>query len=329
VILHIKAPKKKKTPKILRFAKEKTLNKSFKENPKTLCSLSLKPESLFLSSFDISRFVKNLKQLKNLTYLNIDMDWLPDTYNKLKQFFSSFHFLKNLKVIYFYTSSVSVSFLDEKLGALRQIIRDLPSLDKVQIKLSFSVSTSTADYGRKMLRTFVQFEKLTSVNLNMIMFRNLRNIQEFMNILKNCDSLNHLSLTFDVCTFRPINSFLAFLRTLNKIKSLNDLKIHLKKCDNITGQGFKELVPILKELAQEINLEMIFDNCLDKIKVFEWWSFAWSVRKLKSLHKIRVKFIGKMQGLLSIFCHCLLFFLVIVLISAAFPVLWGFLFAKT
>lgn len=257
------------------------------------------------------------------------MDWLPDTYTKLAQLFSSFKYLKNLKAIHFSTSSVSVTFLDEKLRTLRQIIRNFPNLDKIQIKLSFAISTSnTINDGRKMLRTFIQFEKLTSVNLSMIRFRNLRDVQELIPMLKNCNSLCHLSLTFDVCIFHLTSSLPTSLRTFKEIKSLRSLRIYLKKCDNITGQGFKELVPVLKALAQDINLEMIFDNCLDKIKVFEWWAFAWSLRKLKSLHKIRVKFIGKMQGLLPIFGHCLLFFLVSLSITAVFPVCLVFLFAK-
>jgi len=210
-------------PKITRIlpftTREKNVNQIKRERPRKLhqLSLNLRPQGPAINDLSfypsVCRSLSNLKRLKYLTRLDLDLNMLVDServwikrrgHPKMIQIMiHSFAHLKNLRLLHLYISQPSSPFLKAKVlvdfcKALKQAF-ELPHLE---IKFSlWTVGNSQMDEFNKIVRGFSHVKRLTSASLTFDAFTNdLLQIQELIARLKESESLSRLSITFSHTT---------------------------------------------------------------------------------------------------------------------------------
>jgi len=336
LILDIQPPQRKMT-KLLQYQSHKGAHHSVKE-----CSRAF--HKLFLLNFEKNQYHKypfliqktiiaNLKQIKTLTYLDIEIGSLTFTHQGLKRLVGSFKHLKSLSVLHFHAIlPLDISSAVPLCQALKGLLHDLP---KVQVKLTLSVTwTFTAADNdlyknyEKLLESFTKLRNFTSVQMNSSNSVDISKIQGLIAILNESKSLSHVSVTLSNCTIYPSEIKRIFVN-MKSIKSLQNSRVHLKNCATLTKEGLEELIPVLKGFDPHRlqNLEIIFENCTNEITAAEWKLFMNSVCELKTPYKISARFIGPKKRdstLREIIC-----FLAIMSLAIGIPVTIVTLFGKS
>ncbi len=282
-----------KPSKILRFSRDRTINQALKERSRTFHQLSLNYASLDAYYVQAERVIINLKQLKSLAYLNIDLRWLTNIYKDTPRLFESLKHLKNLKVLHFHASEIYTVVHSPSLPSLCENIRKLNTLLRCEIKLSLSIFKYVIpEQLKKLLESFSKLKRLSSVQITFFNY-DLPHIQQAIITFKNSKSLHNLSLLIDQCELGPPNQLQDLLGTFTSMKSLKDSKFGLKKCDDVTYLRLKELLPILKEVTRVINFELAFEKCTQSITLLEQWKFKRAVKNIKSSKKIQANFVSE------------------------------------
>jgi len=92
----------------------------------------------------------------------------------------------------------------------------------------------------------------------------------------------------------------------------------------VTYSGLKKLIPVLKDVTQRVNVDLVFDNCASLITVLQWAFFMRAIHKVdaSSPCKIQAAFIGKKKSVPMI---CLVVMLFLALCSIIiFPIALAF-----
>jgi len=176
--------------------------------------------------------------------------------------------LKNLSLLHLHFSQSentswpqrAVFSAGQKLRAFSKALKKIPGLPKMKIKLSFSLVNAISDEFLMSLRSLSQLENFTSVDIMLNLYR-FSSVKETLLAFKKSKSLSQLSITLDECIPNPQDPWIGFKelqKSFKEIKSLKNLRIDLKTDCGITSSNFKGLVPIFKEIAEFVNLEMIF-----------------------------------------------------------------------
>jgi len=269
--LHINRPTQVQLVPILHSSCKESANhfidQIVKKRSQTLqtLSLSIDDSSEDPQNIPTKKIIANLKHLKSLRYLKIDLHWLPDHHQSLRQFLESLKHLKNLSLLRFDFDQLKTSSFPQrvvystgqKLQALSKGLKKISGLPKMKIKLSFSLLRVRNDEFLMSLRSFSQLESFASADITLHLYHFWR-IQETILALKKSKSLSQLSLTLDDCIPDSQTGFKELQTAFKEIKPLKNLRIDLKTDCGITSSNLKELVPIFREIAQSVHLEMIF-----------------------------------------------------------------------
>ena len=297
ILLTVKPPPK--IAKIAPFLKGKPQKQILKEGFKTIHHISIKstPKDLFLpfQASEIQTLTANLKRLKHLTCIDIDLNSLPSDHKLILRLFESLKHFKKISKIHFFTSQLSISFAKQSLLTLSQCISQIRTGPNMQIKLSLNISSLDADQNfRQLFRSFAKHDCFTSLHFTFLNFHDLSKIQTIISHLKNSKSLSHLNLTLDGCSMCVDRSRPLF-RSLKDLKSVRNLSIHFKQYLLGGPPFFTGLASALQESTQVKNLDIVFEKKTPLINKFEWWSFVRSLKKGTHFQKVNAKFIGELQ----------------------------------
>jgi len=281
-----------KPSKILRFSRDRTINQALKERSRTFHQLSLNYASLDAYYVQAQRVIINLRQLKSLTYLDIDLRWLTNIYKDTPRLFESLKHLKNLSVLRFHASEIYTVVHSPSLPSICDNIPKLNTLLLAEIRLSLSIFKFVIpEQLKKLLGSFSKLKRLSSVQITFFNY-DLSHIQQAIITFKNTKSLHNLSLMIDQCELGPPNQLQDLIEALKSVKNLKDSKLCLKKCDDVTSIRLKELLPILKEVAKATNLELVFDQCKQNLTILERWKFKRAVKNIKASKKVQANFVS-------------------------------------
>lgn len=102
----------------------------------------------------------------------------------------------------------------------------------------------------------------------------------------------------------------GLLLSLKEIKALKGSRICFQRCYIVTYSGLQKLIPVLKEVTQKGNVDLVFDNCASVITVLQWRCFMKAIRKVdaNSPCKIKATFIGKKKAVPTVCLAVLLLF---------------------
>jgi len=207
-----------------------------------------------LKTIPLKTIFANLKELRSLRSLAIDLSLFPDPHKSINEFLESLKYLKNLSLLHLHFSQSEntsfpqreVSSASQKLRALSKALRKISGLPKLKIKLTFSLVQTRSEEFLMSLKKFSKLESFISVDITLNEYDFL-GIKETILSFKKSKSLSQISLTLDECIPHPQDPQTGFheLKTsFKEIKSLKDLRIDLQTDCGITSSNFKELVPI-------------------------------------------------------------------------------------
>jgi len=299
ILLTVK-PLPKRTQIPLR-RKNKSPNQILKERFNIMHQISLKSTHkdpfLPIQASEIQKLTANLKRLKHLTCIEIDLNSLPLNHKFILRFFESLKHFKQISKINFFTSQPSISFSNQSLLALSQCISGIHPSPHLEIKLSLNISVLDSDQNFcKLLGSFAKHPCFMKIHLTFSNFHDLSKAQAIISNLKNSKSLSHFNLTLGGCNLSVEQSGDLF-RSLKHLKSVKNLNIHFKHCLLGTPPFFKGLAFALKENTQVQDLEIVFERKVPLINKFEWWSFVRSLKKNTHFRTVKAKFIGQLQFL--------------------------------
>ncbi len=250
----------------------------------------------------IQRLTTNLKRLKHISHLGIDMSSLLCSEKIPFRFFESLKHTKNFNEIHFYSTDPWTYYSEELALVVSQVLRSLRILPKMKIKLSLPFSSSYLNKNLfRLLKSFHKHKCFTSVQLNFGFCYTILAVQEVMTTLSSSKSLSELSLTLKGTNFTHKNSDQLphdVFRTLKNMKTVKNCRVHFHDCV-ITNSELKGLVPVLKEAGQTLNLEIIVEiiNKIALLSRSEWWLFKRSIRNPNSSHPIYAKHKGELKNL--------------------------------
>jgi len=266
-------------------------NKRMKERPRTCNQLSFKDNASILEipRIPTEKVLSTFKLLKSLKYLNMNLRWIfqfkPQDLDKL---FKSIRHLKDLKFINFQSTEIYFILYKLYFPSFSKALSKLNPHTKIKLSLILDSLIPGQDLTH-LLKKFVQLEKLTSVHLAFTLdFIQVSRIQEVIASLLKSKHLSQLLLTFDLLKFDFPNALENILKTLKNAKAIKYLTVHFKKFNSISFQDLHELLPILQEIAQVLNLDLVFEDC--QLTLSEEKSLKISINSINSSSKIHAKF---------------------------------------
>jgi len=299
ILLSVKRPSK--ITQIPLERKSKSPSQVLKEGPNRMHQISLKsihkdPFLPFRAS-EIQILRKNLKRLKHLTCIEVDLNSLPFNHKFILGLFESLKHFKQVSKINFFPNHPSLSFSNQSLLSLSQGISGIYPSPHLEIKLSLDICVLDSDQNfRKLLGSFAKHECFTKIHLTFSSFHDLSKAQAIIFNLKNSKSLSHFNLTLSGCNLSVERSGDLF-RSLKHLRTVKNLNIHFKHCLPGTPLFFKKLAFALKENTQVQDLEIVFERKVPLINKFEWWSFVRSLKKNTHFRTVKAKFIGQLPFL--------------------------------
>lgn len=304
-------PESKPLKKIFSFPSYKSINQIIKEGPRVLQSLSLNNLTQNPLDFQLSSFISKLKKIKFLKQVNIDLEWLSYIHHKdAYHLFAALKHLKNPPKLHFHVNKSHVIFLRSKMLSLCETIKTLKSLPKMQIEISLKIfGLGRNENFKRLLETFSQLKGFISADLNFLYFTDISEIQDLVTPLKNSKSLSKINVALELCTLDPPIKLQNLFERIKEIKALRNSRVEIKKSHTITYSGLQGILSPVKEISKRSHLEIIFDDCVNEITVFDWWSFARALKKMSDSHTVSAKFIGN-KGRIPAFLTCLLLFFV-------------------
>jgi len=144
-----------------------------------------------------------------------------------------------------------------------------------------------------LLESFNKLERLTSVDLTFLLYTNIVPIIEIIGILRASKSLKKISLNFEKCQISYINRLHELFLTLKEIKPLKKSEILFEECEVPPYEALKTIIPCVEEVGQNANIILTFNNYRHITTRNERFLFTKSFQKIKSPHKIQVRFIEK------------------------------------
>ncbi len=299
-IPHIKAlPQLTKTIRIHPFHADKNNNKIRKERLNRIHKISLEYHfpNKYLQASQFRKLASNLKQLKHLSCLKIDLYSL--TLNNVKAIPALFESLKHFKTPFkilfcpVLTSSHMQSKLDHQvLLTLCQSIKNLQNSPHMTIELIFRIRNDVLEASaRKLLKTLANHTCFTCLHLEMSHFGCLPELKRIINALKSSKSLSRIDLTLDCFRFGSPTQSKSLFRKFGKLKSVKSLQVHFKCC-NISFGSLKGAASGLKENTQIRDLQLLFEEgggTQIKISKVEWWLAMRSLRKGTRSQKVQTQ----------------------------------------
>jgi len=272
---------------------------------------------------EIRRLTIHFKRLRYLPCLGIDINSLPLQHKVLRRFFESLKHTKYLSEIHFYFTNPWMHYSNGLVLISCQALRSFCVLPRRKIKLSFPFSYSSSHQTEhKFLKSFTKQKYFTSAHGTFRIGCKISEIQEVITTLSHSKSLTELSLTLNGIDFTsddPARLPHDLFRSLKEMKTIKNCRVFFKECliDDSTLEG---LIPALKEAAQVLNLEIIFQEIGRHALVtwFGWWWFRMSVRNLSPSHTAHAKFIGDLDAFSAkqwIACYLIVFLFVLFILA--------------
>ncbi len=273
----------------IRSASANKIHKQIRKDRLThIDKISIENKS-FVSYFTASHLRKltsNLKQLKSLSCLEIDLfSFAINNTKAIPALFESLKHLKNsFKIHLFPASSFGLSKIDNQvLSTLCRALANLNSLPNVTIELSFRNRYPILEAkARDLLETLANHKCFTCLHLEVSNPGSLPELNEIIYVLSSSRSLSQIDLILDYFRFTSPAESQSFFRQFKKLKSLKSLKVHFKFC-HISFSSLKGAASGLKENTQVRDLQLLFEEGGTQVKIskVEWWL---AMRSLKKRH---------------------------------------------
>jgi len=265
-------------------------------------SFESKDPSQPLPPSEIRRLTTSLKRLKHLSRLGVSLTSLLNNHKVILRLFEYLKHTKYFSEVHFFSTDPLTYYSKELAFIASQALRSLRVLPKMKIKLSLPFFSSLLNENlHKLLASFNKHKCFTSAHLTFEFCYKTSAVQEIITILTKSKSLSELSLTLKGTNFTQKDSDQLphdALRALNKFKTVISCRVYFKDCV-ITNSELKGLVPVLKEAAQNCNLEIIVE-IIGKISLIsrsEWWWFRRSIRNPNPFHTVHAKHNGELKDL--------------------------------
>jgi len=303
-------PSHPKITQILNWTRESSVTETRKQRPHILHQLTLDSQHLYNLNLEFSIAVFNLKQLKSLQYLSIDLALLLYSPRITCEFIVSLKRLKKLSVLYIHAStaqtpsSISEKMMNSLAEALNQTEYFHHNL-KIKLSLWNEAGLDANEFG-KIISSFSEVKRLTSADLT---FEYTSYTQPHIHNLivgfKESKSLTKLSITliqFNSLRLKDI------IESLLAIKSLKNSRIHLKKCNcrGSASSALHSLLPPLRKAVRTQNIELILEHSFSSLTAFGWNIFLGSIWNLHHKNRVRAKFIGK-KSVCELFIFIIIF----------------------
>ena len=246
-----------KVSRILRYSRDKPFKQALREKSRVLHTLSLSCllANVSLYSFcsrneEINKVVANLRCLKKLRCLNIDLRWLLALKKGHAQFVESLKHLKNLSVIHFYVGDEAAYLYH--IPHLYKSLCKAPIVSKAEVRFSFTFYYGLAERSYSQLfRALSHFGCLTTVHLTLDSY----NLTEFFGMIAPLQDYKSVSRIYITITRMPTLSdaprLLEFFReTLKHVKSLKDSRVTFGGLSRLLFTDLQALVPELKKAVQ-------------------------------------------------------------------------------
>jgi len=290
--------------RIVRHSRDKSIKQNLKEKLRTLHTLSLcrlPTNNKSLRDFcprngEIEKVLANLKGLKSLRCLNIDLCWLLTIKTGHAQFAESLKHLKKLSVIHFYVAEENVTL--SNIPHLYQSVSHIRMVHKAEIRLSFSNSFGIAGGSfDQLLRALSPFGCLTSVHLTFDSFSFLA-IQRIIASLQGYKSVSRIDITITkiLSLFHSPPLQDSLFESLKNVKSLKEARITFKGLGDLALTDLKTMRPKLKEAVQIFNLAITFQmrpKRFRRLTTSEWAEFIESLQKSDSPYRLHISYVGK------------------------------------
>lgn len=281
----------------IRSASANKIHKQIRKDRLThIDKISIENKS-FVSYFTASHLRKltsNLKQLKSLSCLEIDLfSFAINNTKAIPALFESLKHLKNsFKIHLFPDLSFGFSNIDDQvLSTLCRALENLNSLPNVTIELSFrSCYLILQAKARELLETLANHKCFTFLHWEMSNSLYLPEMEEIIDVLSSSKSLSQIDLILDNFRFKSPAESQSFFRQFKKLKSLKTLKVHFKCCD-ISFSSLKGAASGLKENTQVRDLQLLCEGRGTKVEIseVEWWLAMRSLRKGTRFQKVKTQ----------------------------------------
>jgi len=280
----------KNMAKILRYTKDKTPQHNIKYRSFTFSRFTLDD-----SHYPRAKIISEIfKQLKALTSLNINLNWLSFSHRGIQRLTESLKHNKNISFLHLQISRAQ--FKMDPFSLCQALENSLSNLPKMRIKLSFSVrGYESEECLLSLLDNLREIRAFTSVDLTFTYFNDASKLQAFTTLLAKCKYLCDISLHFKDCTLQTRTGSQNLLGDFNfkGIRSLKNLKILFEGCNRIRYPGLCLLASAIKEITKRSRIEIIFKKCTNTISVIDWWLFRRSIKNIDNSNKrIEIKFSG-------------------------------------
>jgi len=305
--------------KILRHSRDKPIKQMRIERSRTFHTLSIPGVSTDWNG-ENGKIVANLKHLKSLRCLYIDLRWFLTLQKGYSQFAQSLKHLKNLSVIHFHVAE-RIAFLD-KIPQIYQSLCNVPIVSRAEVRLSFmGYYGLTKRSFDQLLGAVSRFGCLTSVHLTCDRY-SFGEIHGIIALLQDYKSVSRIDITITkMISFFDSGSLQNLLfESLKRIKSLKESRITFRDLGLLPFKELEILVPKLKEVVQFFNLEITFqmDSIrFEQLTTSQWKEFLKSVQKSDSPHRFSANYTGNLVRSFT-FKHFLLIFAVCLFIDVIF-----------
>jgi len=266
------------------------------------------------------KLATNLKRLKSLACLEIDLSLVKADYSLMLRFFESLkHFKNHSKLHFFYSESMQSPIIDHQaVLSISQALSQIRHFPQEEIKLSLSIFMGICLYNSNFCQMLESIAgHVTCLELTLSRSTNRSYIKQIISIFKKSQSLSQVSLTFDEYSFFERTDLQSCFQDFKELKLLTRLNVYFKNCYFSYKIPFRSVGFLLQKTLQVPTLKVIFEEKKSPRTKLGWWLFNRAFQDHKYIQNFQAKFIGKLQ-IMSRKTAVLLFFIFLIVFLPLF-----------